>query len=113
MLDSLTGVFDRDYYQQLMDMLEQDQRFPISLILVDVNYLQKITEEQGRPAGDVLLQMVAKLIRSCFRSEDAVIRVGEDEFLVVLSQTPPEVAHKLVERLRRTITAHNLKPGAV
>lgn len=86
--DSLTGLFNRNFFQQYHPLLmarakRQGER--IGFALIDLNDFKQINDSYGHMAGDKVLKTVATLLRDNSRDSDWVYRFGGDEFLVCLS----------------------------
>lgn len=107
--DSLTGLFNRTYFEQEMDRLEGDRYTPVSIIVCDVDGLKLVNDTMGHHKGDELLKTAASIIRESFRSGDMVARIGGDEFAVLLPRSGREVVERAIQRLRDHLTGHNLQ----
>jgi diguanylate cyclase (GGDEF)-like protein/PAS domain S-box-containing protein len=105
--DTLTGLYNRQYYETEIQRLQYSRLFPISIIMIDVDGLKWVNDHRGHHAGDELLQRVAGLLKSAFRPEDMVARMGGDEFVVVLPQTGEPAARQAVKRLDDILEKHN------
>ena len=104
--DPLTGVYNRRHFgERLTAEFAAARRYgrPLSLILADVDHLNRVNEAHGRPAGDEVLRGVAQVLQSLVRGADVVARVGGDEFAVLLRETELQGAQTLSERLRQTV----------
>lgn len=113
MHDSLTGLYNRAYFEEEMARLEGGRRFPLSILMADVDHLKATNDRFGHAAGDELLRQAAEIFRMTFRTEDVVARMGGDEFAVLLPDTDTEVARLILERLRMNLARHNAAhPGA-
>jgi diguanylate cyclase (GGDEF)-like protein len=100
--DPLTGLYNRRKLEQVLsDELARVKRYRrrLSTIMIDVDNLKALNDEKGHPAGDELLRCMAGLIQSSVRTSDIPIRVGGDEFIVVLPETGIDQAVKIAERL--------------
>ena len=97
--DVLTGLYNRTYFEEELTRMEHSRRFPISVIVMDVDRLKSINDEFGHAAGDEILRRVARLARRAFRSEDLIARTGGDEFTIILPNTDAEAALKVLERV--------------
>jgi diguanylate cyclase (GGDEF)-like protein/PAS domain S-box-containing protein len=112
--DTLTGLYNRVYFEEEMARLQRGRQFPASVIMTDVDGLKFVNDELGHAAGDELLRQAAKSLTASFRSADVVARIGGDEFAVLLPGTEAAVSQSLVSRLKRIVNDHNLahpKPG--
>ncbi len=105
--DTLTGLYNRQYYETEIDRLQHSRLFPISIIMIDVDGLKWVNDHRGHQAGDELLQRVAGLLKSAFRPEDMVARMGGDEFVVVLPLTAEPAARLALKRLEEILEKHN------
>ena len=105
--DSLTGLYNRAYFDHMLD-LEADQiEVPVSILILDVNGLKKVNDTSGHGAGDALLQDTANVLLRAMRGEDTVARIGGDEFVVVMPATDREAAQKVVDRIQASIRTFN------
>mgnify|MGYP001150390912 CR=1 FL=1 len=101
--DPLTGLANR---RSIMDFLKREVKYsraidaPLSVILLDLDKFKRINDEHGHAVGDQVLRGFAELLIAQSRSEDLVGRYGGEEFLIILSATPVEVAQQIAERLR-------------
>jgi diguanylate cyclase (GGDEF)-like protein len=101
--DSLTGVFNRYYFdRQFKEEMQSSRRFgqPLSLILIDVNGLKAVNDADGHEAGDLLLKETAQLLRQQISSFDFIYRVGGDEFIILLSNCPSNHLKIMVNLLK-------------
>ncbi|GHE89168.1 GGDEF domain-containing protein [Thalassotalea profundi] len=104
--DRLTGVKNRNYFtdisQQLMSMAKRANT-PLSLIVCDIDWFKKINDTYGHAAGDKVLIDFSKNIKEALRVEDVFIRIGGEEFIIMLPQINLESAVLVAERLRLSI----------
>jgi diguanylate cyclase (GGDEF)-like protein len=74
------------------------------LIYVDVDHFKNINDLHGHPAGDLILKQVAERLNHGLRNVDIVVRMGGDEFAVILPEVGPEGAQLVADRLFKSIT---------
>ncbi|MGQ9473125.1 MAG: sensor domain-containing diguanylate cyclase/phosphohydrolase [Candidatus Caldatribacteriaceae bacterium] len=98
--DPLTGLYNRRFFQEELKRLDVSRQLPLSVIMGDVNNLKLVNDAFGHKAGDELLKRAALVLLHSCRKEDVVARWGGDEFLVLLPQTPFNVAQEVVKRIR-------------
>lgn len=111
MLDGLTGLWNRAYFdQRLADAVEvaRSAGQPLTLVMVDVDRFKSINDSQGHPFGDTVLRHVAKALTDCARKDDAVCRYGGEEFGVLLPGVRLSSAVLAAERIRAAVEGLNL-----
>jgi diguanylate cyclase (GGDEF)-like protein len=102
LVDPLTGVFNRRYMEEIFPReISKAVRSgtDLSLIILDVDGFKDINTKFGHFGGDQYLRDVATLLKKTFRGSDTVLRLGGDEFLVILPETSNKQAIRAVERL--------------
>ncbi len=121
--DGLTGVFNRRYFDNYLPRevlrCRRYKRF-LSLLYVDLDHFKDINDLYGHLEGDAVLRHVAGLLVKGLRNVDMVVRVGGDEFAVILPEVGPDGARTVAHRLFKTIVespspveAMRAKGGAV
>ena len=104
--DPLTGLLNRRYLEKrLVEEIQRSKRhrFPMSLLMVDVDEFKSYNDMFGHPAGDVALKIVANGLQDILRGDDVAARYGGEEFAVLLPQTTSMEAAAIAERLRQRI----------
>lgn len=104
--DALTGVYNRRYLDAHMDQLlarAHEEKKRLSIAFCDIDHFKKLNDTYGHAAGDAALIEFTKRLQRNLRSFDLVARMGGEEFLVVMPDTPPERAQRISERLRARI----------
>jgi len=100
--DVLTGLSNRRVFEErIHPMMDSAKRYnhPLSMISLDLDRFKEINDNLGHLQGDMALQSVAKVLKDAVRSTDLLVRMGGDEFLIVLDQTNMSSARVLAERL--------------
>lgn len=106
-LDPLTGVFNRRFLDEHLTMMvaqARRSRQPLSILMVDLDGFKQYNDESGHGAGDMLLREVALSLAGAVREDNVVARYGGDEFVVVLPDTPGELARRVAFELRGLFT---------
>jgi diguanylate cyclase (GGDEF)-like protein len=103
-VDPLTGVLNRralesEALQRIENSRQQGQS--VSALMLDIDHFKQINDTYGHHAGDRALQALTDALRSTMRASDLIVRMGGDEFLVILSGIHAEQAAETAERLRR------------
>ena len=99
--DSLTGLYNRRFFEIEMDRLDTERQLPISIIMCDVNGLKIINDSYGHKKGDQILIETAQILENVVRDEDIIARHGGDEFTLLLPQTTYKQGQKLIERIKK------------
>jgi len=99
--DPLTGCFNRRFLSDMERALDsQEQGW--GTIVIDIDNFKDYNDRYGHHIGDRVLMRVARFLLSLVRAEDAVIRIGGDEFLLLLIGDTPEATAEVAHRLRKT-----------
>lgn len=105
-MDSLTGAFNKRYFDESFGkevQRSQQAGTPLCIVLFDIDHFKKINDTYGHPAGDAVLKNVSAAVASQLRDGDALFRVGGEEFALVLSATPRDLAIQAAEAVRALI----------
>ena len=105
-LDPLTQLPNRDAMVRNMTQLMQaatEQEKVLSVLLMDIDHFKRVNDQYGHLAGDLVIQMVARILKLQLREGDVVARYGGEEFVLVLPQTRPREALAVAQRTRDAI----------
>jgi diguanylate cyclase (GGDEF)-like protein len=97
--DPMTGLHNRRGLESVLDAWRATTQ-PFAVISLDIDHFKTVNDTYGHATGDVVLQTMAQLMRSCCRDIDVVCRSGGEEFLILLPGTDMERACQVAERLR-------------
>jgi len=98
--DALTGCLNRRYLDQLDIEFKSDLELRCGCIFVDIDYFKRYNDEHGHQAGDRVLVRMARFLMRHVRAEEAVVRVGGDEFVIVLRGADVGRTRRIAERLK-------------
>jgi diguanylate cyclase (GGDEF)-like protein len=102
-VDVLTGLYNRRFGEQrLAAEAERSRRYghALTVLALDLNDFKQINDRYGHPAGDLVLKEFAGRLTAAVRVSDVPVRMGGDEFLVLLPECPVEQVQTLLARLR-------------
>jgi len=102
-LDPLTGLHNRRAGEQRLSAeAERSRRYghPFTVLALDLNNFKTINDRYGHPAGDQVLKEFATRLAATIRVSDLAVRMGGDEFLVLLPECPSEQVQAMLARLR-------------
>lgn len=106
--DSLTGLYNRMFFEQELKNIDAKENLPVSIIFGDVNGLKLTNDIFGHSAGDELLKKSAEILNKVCRKEDVVARVGGDEFAIILPNTEANAANKIVARIKKELSKEHI-----
>lgn len=105
--DHLTGAHNRrSYDEQIKRYLQLNEldKEPISLVMLDIDHFKKINDNYGHDIGDFILQECVRILHESFsREEDFIARLGGEEFAVILPGCDANASVKIVEKAMATI----------
>lgn len=104
--DPLTDLYNRRHLEiSLQRELARARRhgFPVSLVMLDVDYFKAFNDTNGHDAGDEVLRSVAHVLKRHTRAEDVACRYGGEEFLIVLPDCAVDDAYSKGEAIREAI----------
>ena len=80
-----------------------EKKETLSILMIDIDFFKNINDTYGHAAGDIVLEDVAKMIKSCTRNADTAARYGGEEFVVMLNNTSASAAMAVAERIRKSV----------
>jgi diguanylate cyclase (GGDEF)-like protein len=104
-LDDLTHLYNVRYLDVALEREVSGGR-PFTVLFLDLDHFKQVNDQHGHLSGSRLLVEVARVLRSCVRDEDVVVRYGGDEYVVLLVGIDSGGGLKVAERVRRAIEDH-------
>lgn len=104
--DSLTGVLNRRAFFQFTEReVARAARHNLDLtsVIFDIDHFKKVNDIHGHGAGDDVISTLARTVAATIREEDFLVRLGGEEFALVLPETNPAQSVALANRLRKKI----------
>jgi diguanylate cyclase (GGDEF)-like protein len=108
--DPLTRALNRRGFEIAVSRLREirhlkDKSWVFGLIVLDLDYFKNINDTHGHAVGDRVLEKVAETLRQALRDDDLVVRLGGEEFAVLLPSATAAVTKRIGERLANMIRA--------
>ena len=82
-MDGMTSTYNREYFKETMDILNNVRDIPVGLAVVDLDNLKQINDQNGHQAGDDYIMDAANLLKKFATNQIFVVRYGGDEFVVL------------------------------
>lgn len=105
--DSLTGLPNRESMNELIPSLISIN-YKFALLFLDLDNFKHINDSLGHSMGDILLKKVGQRLQWVVKSDDSVIRLGGDEFMIIIkeikdSKIVSEIAEQIIDSFRTSI----------
>lgn len=100
MMDELTHVYNRRFFEQYTSNLIKHGSFPFSIISADCNDLKKVNDTYGHIAGDEYIRMAALLFRMNVEGMGTIFRTGGDEFVIIIPNDTDGKAEEIIQKLK-------------
>jgi diguanylate cyclase (GGDEF)-like protein len=106
----LTGLYNFRYFEDkihdIFQKMQDPERDPISLVLLDIDHFKKVNDTYGHESGNEILCQIAACLESQFEDIGIVARYGGEEFVILLPNVSPLEAYGMAEKLRLHIANH-------
>ncbi|MEW9671911.1 GGDEF domain-containing protein [Ammoniphilus sp. 3BR4] len=106
LIDSLTGLYNRRYFELYLEkslpLIKRNNR-PFLLVLLDIDHFKKVNDAYGHLCGDEALKHIADTIKKKVRETDVFVRLGGEEFALLMPETNLEEGEIVAERIRESI----------
>lgn len=102
--DGLTGLLNHTKTKEQLDIevvRALRQKTPLSFAMIDIDHFKSVNDTHGHPVGDQVIRSLSRLLKQRLRSTDTVGRFGGEEFAVILPDTGPAAAYRILDELRK------------
>jgi len=107
--DTLTGVYNRTYLNQLLNNQTLKNEFPLVAVMMDMNNLKMINDTYGHDAGDYAIGSFAASIKLVSRKDDVIIRRSGDEFLLFMPNTDELQAKEIILQIKKQTESFSIQ----
>ncbi|MED3764697.1 sensor domain-containing diguanylate cyclase [Ureibacillus terrenus] len=104
--DSLTKLFNRNYYEKIEEKLNTAEDRPIGIIVCDLDNLKIVNDSLGHTCGDQLLIVLGNLLKNLLGGE-TIVRYGGDEFVILIKNTKENDVKAIYHQIRKEIENYN------
>ncbi|AKA68001.1 diguanylate cyclase [Clostridium scatologenes] len=94
--DQLTGLYNRRYFDEELNRINNESSIPLSIAMADMNGLKLVNDSFGHAVGDKLIKKVAEIMKKGCRDKDVAIRLGGDEFVILMPNTEMHEAENII-----------------
>ena len=102
--DALTGLYNRAFFEAEVRRLDVQRQLPLAIIIGDINHTRLVNEAFGYKTGDDFIKAGGQIMKNACRSEDVVVRYGEDMFLILLPSCDETSTLAICDTIRKAAT---------
>lgn len=106
--DSLTGLYNRTYFEEYLVLLQKNPPPRLTILAIDIDCLKIINDTLGHNMGDELLINTSKILKNCLQEDATIARIGGDEFVIVLPGYGQAETEELLSYIKENIDAYNI-----
>ncbi len=107
MHDHLTGLYNRNYYEEELDRLKKASGSTVGMMICDVDGLKIVNDTMGHDRGDQLLRTASRVLIKSFPGGTMIARIGGDEFVIIISPCTENTLEQSYIALRRQLDQAN------
>jgi len=107
-LDDLTGAWSRSFFEYYVsNNIRHGDNKKMGIIYVDIDGLKRINDIYGHIEGDHAIKIIIEIIKNLIRKSDFIVRMGGDEFLIVLNCELREDLENTIDRIQASLSEYN------
>ncbi|MBY9079170.1 GGDEF domain-containing protein [Paenibacillus sp. HN-1] len=105
--DTLTGLYNRDYFEKWKDTYDKNEVTAVALVIIDLDNLKIVNDTHGHRTGDTLLKAAAAFMEAYSSEKVQAARIGGDEFAFMITDTGREELEEWLQDLVRDLSDYN------
>lgn len=105
--DSLTGIYNKRYFQKELNRLNDDIDIKLGIIICDLDNLKHVNDTFGHAEGDIMLKQAALLLSKTLNEDALIARIGGDEFALLLKSLNEEEFKNIYDKINKVILDYN------
>ena len=105
-IDPMTNLYNRRYFYSIATefvLLAQREHQDMTIMMLDIDFFKRVNDTYGHAAGDVVIKRLASLMQTHTRKSDIVVRLGGEEFAILLPNTTLDGAKNMAQKLKKTV----------
>lgn len=110
-MDIMTKLKQKHFFftilSEKIEVLKEPETF--SVLMIDIDFFKNINDTYGHACGDIVLQYVAQILKTCVRDSDMTARYGGEEFVVALFDMRAQEAKNVADRILKKISDSAIK----
>ncbi len=106
MLDEITKLYKSTVFEELAGTqikIAKHNRWPVGLVVMDIDRLSEINEKYGYETGDLVLKHFSSILRSSIRESDLAARYDDDRFVLLLPDCDARDAQRVIQRIQAKV----------
>ena len=110
-IDPLTRLGNRAAYDEQLEILSRKENLVLTVVNIDLDNFKTINDAFGHQEGDKVLRLFAEHIKEVFDGKGVSIRLGGDEFIVLVNENRKEIVETYIKTLKGSMKAYNENSG--
>ena len=110
-IDPLTRLGNRAAYDEQLEILNRKENLVLTVVNIDLDNFKTINDAFGHQEGDKVLRLFAERIKDVFDGRGVSLRLGGDEFIVLVNENRKEIVETYIKNLKSRIKAYNENSG--
>lgn len=100
--DKLTGLYNRDYFERMLNIFDKEEYLPVSIIMGDINGLKMINDIFSYEKGNFLISRIGDILKNSIPDKGIVARWGGDEFSILLPNSTEEESLEIIKSIKQS-----------